>query len=418
MLEKKIREVDEIIKGLLGAESGYAKTIIEAANYSINAGGKRLRPLLMREFFLLYGGGDESVLRHFMAAIEMIHTYSLVHDDLPAIDNDDLRRGKETTHKKYGEAMGILAGDALLNMAYEQIAFAMKSIYACETKSGLSRKEQLQRTVKAFEFLSARAGVGGMIGGQVVDVEYNGDFVDDEMLLYVYRNKTGALIAAAMMVGAVLGGADEFDIHTIERIGCEIGVAFQIRDWDSSKYQVMVGLSVPAGGSASVAASGRTGNDKIEVNSETTMFYNITPDAATGNVYIYNTGSSMVSVTDLKITGTQKYVAPLTFTLGAPIAPESEGGALMVQPMMLMRYVEDFDPEAVIVDPTEDPGTPAEPGEPQDPDTPSDPGTPDQPDDPKPGWNDDAYNPINILRTFFKLLLQNLGSLFGGLGNW
>ena len=230
MLEKKIREVDEIIKGLLGTESGYAKTIIEAANYSINAGGKRLRPLLMREFFMLYGGGDESVLRHFMAAIEMIHTYSLVHDDLPAIDNDDLRRGKETTHKKYGEAMGILAGDALLNMAYEQIAYAMKSIYACETKSGLSRKEQLQRTVKAFEFLSARAGVGGMIGGQVVDVEYNGDFVDDEMLLYVYRNKTGALIAAAMMVGAVLGGADEFDIHTIERIGCEIGVAFQIRD--------------------------------------------------------------------------------------------------------------------------------------------------------------------------------------------
>lgn len=197
------------------------------------------------------------------------------------------------------------------------------------------------------------------------------------------------------------------------------GVAFQIRDWDSSKYHAMVGLSVPAGGSASVAASGRTGTDgKISVNSETTMFYNITPDE-NGNVYIFNTtGSSMVSVTDLKITGTQKYVAPLTFTLGAPIAPESEGGALMVQPMMLMRYVEDFDPEAMIVDPTEDPGTPDDPGEPQDPGTPSDPDTPDQPDDPKPGWNDDAYNPINILRTFFKLLLDNLGSLFGGLGNW
>ncbi|MCR4605293.1 MAG: polyprenyl synthetase family protein [Eubacterium sp.] len=230
MLERKIEEIEDIITGMLPEESGYAKTILGAANYSITAGGKRLRPLLMREFFRLYDGGDETVLKHFMMAIEMIHTYSLVHDDLPALDNDELRRGKQTTHKVYGEALGILAGDALLNMAYEQVAYAMKSIYACETISGVSRKEQMQRTVKAFDYLSARSGVDGMVGGQVVDVENNGDFVDDEMLLYVYRNKTGALIAAAMMVGAVLGGADEFDIMTIERMGAEIGVAFQIRD--------------------------------------------------------------------------------------------------------------------------------------------------------------------------------------------
>lgn len=230
MLEKKIQEIEDIIRGLLPEESGYAKTVFEAMNYSVLAGGKRLRPLLMREFFHLYGGGDETVLRHFMVAIEMIHTYSLVHDDLPAMDDDDLRRGKPTTHKRYGEAMGVLAGDALLNMAYEQIAYAMKSITACETISGVPRKEQVDRAIKAFDYLATRAGTAGMVGGQVVDVENNGKFVDDEMLLYVYRNKTGALIAAAMMVGAVLGGADEFDLLAIERLGCDIGVAFQIRD--------------------------------------------------------------------------------------------------------------------------------------------------------------------------------------------
>ena len=215
MFEKRVQDIDDIIRSMLPEESGYAKTVFEAANYSITAGGKRLRPLLMREFFHLYGGGDETVLRHFMVAIEMIHTYSLVHDDLPAMDNDDLRRGKPTTHKKYGEAMGILAGDALLNMAYEEIAAAMKTIVGCESVCAMPRREQLERTIKAFDFLSTRAGTAGMVGGQVVDVENNGIIVDDEMLLYVYRSKTGALIAASMMVGAVLGGASDFDLITI-----------------------------------------------------------------------------------------------------------------------------------------------------------------------------------------------------------
>ena len=139
------RAENVVMKYLPDPEEKKQHLVIEAMNYSVTAGGKRLRPLLMQETYRMFRGQDE-IVEPFMAAIEMIHTYSLVHDDLPAIDNDDLRRGKETTHKKYGEAMGILAGDALLNMAYEQIAFAMKSIYACETKSGLSRKEQLQRS--------------------------------------------------------------------------------------------------------------------------------------------------------------------------------------------------------------------------------------------------------------------------------
>ena len=229
-IDKKVQEIEEILKGSVPEESGYAKTVLEAMNYSMMAGGKRLRPLLMREMFYLFGGGDETVLKHFMTAIEMIHTYSLVHDDLPAMDDDDMRRGRPSTHKKFGEAMGILAGDALLNAAYEQIATALNAVLKREIIGAVKRNDQMSRAVTAFNRLASCAGVKGMIGGQVVDVENTGKDIDADMLLYIYRGKTSALIAASMMVGATLGGADEYSLQMIERIGCDVGMAFQIRD--------------------------------------------------------------------------------------------------------------------------------------------------------------------------------------------
>ncbi|MEE3468488.1 MAG: farnesyl diphosphate synthase [Eubacterium sp.] len=230
LIEKKSAEIEEILREHLPEESGYAKTIYEAMNYSVTAGGKRLRPMLMREMFYLFGGGDETVLRHFMTAIEMIHSYSLVHDDLPALDNDDMRRGKPSTHKQFGEAMGILAGDALLNAAYEQISASFLAIGRREIIGTVKKNEQMCRAVIAFDKLSGCAGVNGMIGGQVVDVENTGKSIDADMLLYIYRGKTSALIAAAMMVGAALGGADEYSLQMVEKIGRDIGMAFQIQD--------------------------------------------------------------------------------------------------------------------------------------------------------------------------------------------
>ena len=230
LIDKKAGEIEEILKQHLPEESGYAKTVFEAMNYSVTAGGKRLRPMLMREMYHLFGGGDETLLHYYMTAMEMIHSYSLVHDDLPAMDDDDMRRGKPSTHKQYGEAMGILAGDALLNAAYEQVAAAQTAVLRREIVGTIERKELLRRSIVAFDILSRLAGVSGMIGGQVVDVENTGKDIDPEMLLYIYRGKTGALLAASMMVGAALGGADEYSIQMIERIGCDIGMAFQIRD--------------------------------------------------------------------------------------------------------------------------------------------------------------------------------------------
>ena len=230
LIEKKTSEIEEIIVSLLPDETGFAKTVYEAMNYSVKAGGKRLRPLLMREMFYLFGGGDETALHHFMTAIEMIHSYSLVHDDLPALDNDDMRRGRESTHKKYGEAMGILTGDALLNLAYEHIATALNAIGKREIVGAIGRADQMRRAVIAFEKIATMSGVNGMIGGQVVDVENTGKPVDSDMLLYIYRGKTGALLAASMTAGASLGGADTYTLQMIERIGCDVGMAFQIRD--------------------------------------------------------------------------------------------------------------------------------------------------------------------------------------------
>ncbi|RJW99853.1 polyprenyl synthetase family protein [Clostridium sp. AF15-41] len=186
-------------------------------NYSFQAGGKRLRPLLMQETYRLFGGTGK-VVEPFMAAIEMIHTYSLIHDDLPALDNDEYRRGRKTSHVVFGEAMAILAGDALLNYAFETACKAF------ELEPGN------QTVARAFMILAKKAGVNGMIGGQVVDVEMTGKQMSGDQLHFVYENKTGALIEASMMIGAVLAGATEDELKQVEMIASDIGLAFQIQD--------------------------------------------------------------------------------------------------------------------------------------------------------------------------------------------
>ena len=216
-LSKRVRENELIIKKYLPAEEGPHRTVLEAMNYSVLAGGKRLRPMLMLETYRLFGGNG-NVIEPFMAAIEMIHSYSLVHDDLPALDNDEFRRGRKSTHAAYGEAMGILAGDALLNYAYETAMKAFDLPAAAE------------RTAAALKVLAEKAGIGGMVGGQVVDVESEGKKIDAETLMFIHRNKTGALIEAAMMIGAILAGGGEKQIATVEQVAGNIGLAFQIRD--------------------------------------------------------------------------------------------------------------------------------------------------------------------------------------------
>lgn len=217
-LAGRIQKIEDIIKQYLPAEEGYQKTIFEAMNYSMLAGGKRLRPMLMIETYQLFGGKSK-IIEPFAAAIEMIHTYSLVHDDLPAMDNDEYRRGKKTTHTVYGEAMGILAGDALLNYAYETAA------------SAFSMEPDNPAIGKAFQVLAQKAGIYGMVGGQTVDVESEGDeTVSKDKLDFIYRLKTGALIEASMLVGAILAGALETDQKLIETVACEVGLAFQIQD--------------------------------------------------------------------------------------------------------------------------------------------------------------------------------------------
>jgi len=199
---------------------GHQGMIFDAMEYSVTAGGKRLRPILMNETYIMFGGKSD-VIEPFMAAIEMIHTYSLVHDDLPAMDNDMLRRGKPTTHATYGEAMGILTGDALLNYAFETALNA----YDAEDAD-------VSAITSAMRILARKAGVFGMIGGQVVDVmsEKHQLDIDEEKLHFIYELKTGALIEASMMIGAALAGASEEEITTVESVASMIGMAFQIQD--------------------------------------------------------------------------------------------------------------------------------------------------------------------------------------------
>lgn len=217
--KKKIKQVEEIIQKYLPEETGFQKTVLAAMNYSVLAGGKRLRPLFMKETYVMFGGSGKEI-EPFLAAIEMVHTYSLVHDDLPAMDNDEYRRGRKTTHVMYGEAMAILAGDGLLNLAFETAAEAF-------TLGG-----DPARIGKALALFAKKAGVYGMIGGQTADIEAEdmGERVTEELLLFIHEHKTAALIQSAMMTGAILAGASDEDVEKIERIGYDIGIAFQIQD--------------------------------------------------------------------------------------------------------------------------------------------------------------------------------------------
>ena len=215
---ERIESIESVLEKYLPVQEGYQKIIMEAMEYSLMAGGKRLRPMLMKESFTLFGGEGE-IIEPFMAAIEMIHTYSLVHDDLPAMDNDEYRRGRKTTHVVYGEDMGILAGDALLNYAFETACRAFDIA-----------PEQSSCIGQALKILAGKAGIYGMIGGQVVDVKESGHILTGDMLDFIYRLKTSALIESSMMIGAVLAGADTGDTEKMEKIARRIGLAFQIQD--------------------------------------------------------------------------------------------------------------------------------------------------------------------------------------------
>lgn len=216
--QEKQKEVEEILSGYLPEKQGLQSIIFYAMEYSLMAGGKRIRPILMKEAYHLFGGSNEKVINPFMAAMEMVHTYSLVHDDLPAMDDDDYRRGRKTTHVIYGEDMGILAGDALLNYAFETASRCFDVA------------EDLPAVAKAFQIFSRKAGVYGMVGGQVVDVERTGQFLTEEELEFIYTLKTGALLESSLMVGAALAGADDASLNKMEQIGRCVGMAFQIQD--------------------------------------------------------------------------------------------------------------------------------------------------------------------------------------------
>lgn len=219
----KIEYVEEVLKrrGVL-EEEGYQHTVIEAMNYALMGGGKRLRPLIMNEVYTMFGGNDTGVIESFMTALEMIHTYSLVHDDLPAMDNDDYRRGRKTCHVVYGEDMAILTGDALLNRAFEVALL-------CSTNASAEASIYI---LKALKLMASKSGIYGMVGGQVFDVESeNLEKANTlEEILFIHRLKTSALLQTAFMAGGILAGASERDIELLSVIGENVGIAFQIKD--------------------------------------------------------------------------------------------------------------------------------------------------------------------------------------------
>lgn len=216
-LSARTKEVWQIVETYLPAVEGFQSTVLEAMDYSVRAGGKRLRPMLMQETYRLFGG-DKKEIEPFMAAIEMIHTSSLIHDDLPCMDNDTLRRGLPTAWVKFGYDMAVLAGDGLL-------------IYSMETAAkALEFTNQPDRVARAMGILAQKTGIYGMIGGQTVDVELAGKPIPGEKLDFIYRLKTGALLEASMVIGALLGGASEDQIKTVEEMATRIGLAFQIQD--------------------------------------------------------------------------------------------------------------------------------------------------------------------------------------------
>ncbi len=222
-LAQRTKQIEDSMKRYLPKEEGYQKTVAEAMNYSFLAGGKRLRPMMMAETAKLFRSDPVEGLEPFMAAIEMIHNYSLVHDDLPSMDNDEYRRGRKTTHVVYGEGMAVLAGDGLLNYAFET---ALKAFDEAETAA------EYGKIARALQILGKKAGIYGMIGGQCADLEAEErtDCMTKEQLLFIHEHKTAALIQGAMMIGAVLAGARQEEVEQIEKCAYNIGIAFQIQD--------------------------------------------------------------------------------------------------------------------------------------------------------------------------------------------
>ena len=222
-LNFKINEMENIIREYSPKLFTETKVIEEAMNYSLLAGGKRMRPLLMIETYRLFGGKNDKLVSCFAAALEMIHTYSLIHDDLPAMDNDDLRRGRPTNHKVYGEAVAILAGDGLLNLAAETVS---KAFTYCESF------DEYKRAGEAISKMFYYSGAEGMIGGQVLDIlsEEGKKEKNEPFFLTMYELKTGGLIKAAFVIGALLAGAKKEEIDIMEKIGISLGLVFQLQD--------------------------------------------------------------------------------------------------------------------------------------------------------------------------------------------
>ena len=216
-LRERTETAEAAVRKYLPPAEGFQKTVLDAMDYSVNAGGKRLRPVMMMESYRMFGGRGEEI-EPFMAAIEMIHTSSLIHDDLPCMDNDTLRRGKPTAWVKYGYDMAVLAGDGLM-------------IYAVETAAkALALGADPARVARCMGILAEKTGIYGMIGGQTVDVELTDKPIPEDKLDFIYRLKTGALLEASFMIGAVLAGAGEEEVKTVEEIASLVGLAFQIQD--------------------------------------------------------------------------------------------------------------------------------------------------------------------------------------------
>jgi geranylgeranyl diphosphate synthase type II len=214
-LEKDRTEVEAALQELLPPEHSLPTSIHRAMRYSVFAGGKRIRPILCMEAARMFSAEQTGPV-HVGCALEFIHTYSLIHDDLPALDNDDLRRGKPTNHKVFGEAVAILAGDALLTLAFQTLAMA---------------PVEPQRRLALLAMIAEAAGTDrGMIGGQVADLEAEGKASDKAMLEYIHRSKTAALIRASIVAGAIAAGADRADVNRLLNFGENIGWAFQVVD--------------------------------------------------------------------------------------------------------------------------------------------------------------------------------------------
>lgn len=216
-LKDRVNKIEQLLNEYMPKEEGYQKKIFESMNYSLKAGGKRLRPILTLEACKIVGGEEKDAIA-FAVAIEMIHTYSLIHDDLPALDNDDLRRGRKTNHKVYGEAMAILAGDGLLNYAYEIML-----------KESIGKNDS-EKYLKAINEIAKAAGIYGMIGGQVVDIESEGKTIDMDKLDFIHMNKTAAIIIGCMRAGAIIGNATDKQLEDITKYAKNIGLSFQIVD--------------------------------------------------------------------------------------------------------------------------------------------------------------------------------------------